>query len=347
MMRESGTRYLVLDLDHTLGDFGEVGAYIDAIENVLKRELATRELFRVFVAFSQSFCSPTLRLMKEVHVRKALGQPYRVIMYTNNMNPKPWALGIGLFLEWLISQCITAPSVRTCPLVRSRRFMSTCRTHACAAYDEFLTRNAQSTRCLTVFDAIFGLHVLPDRTLNEPARVTNEKTYEDLVVAMKRAQVYDETHSVLFVDDQLHPGMVVPSGVTYYKIDPYEARFPNGRAFHNLGVLIRKFSDRPADVSQPSCPVASKHKRAGVHVRGCGGDDDGDDEDTGYAVEDWEDDIAYRQSVSSMLLDTMCDDDAGALGTRVTERESYRVPLTSVTAEFLADVSDPTSPFFS
>lgn len=308
-------RYLILDLDQTIGDFGDVANYVNSVESVLGRQASVKELFQIFTSFSECFCTPIIRLIKEIYIRKAADGDYRIVMYTNNMGPKSWALGIALFLEWLLQQCITrytdvALRHACLPLVTLSEHLDQPREQICMLYDRYMMSHGNK-KYLTVFDAVLGLHKLPAGAVNEPLRTTNEKTFDDLSLALQKLDMLVRPNKMMFVDDQLHPHMVVPGKVLYYKIDAYAVTFSAMHVLTRISRLVLKFQRR--DCVESECRVAFGGRPAQTT-------DEGEEHET---------------LASLMLLQTLGDVDMDAWGSYMASRSEQRVCLSDAAYSFV------------
>ena len=85
---------IVFDFDETLGHFGELGEFVENLEHwfnaPIKREILYA-LLDTFPFFFRPQLFKLLNLIKRLKQDRIIG---KVIIYTNNMAPRSWVLGV-------------------------------------------------------------------------------------------------------------------------------------------------------------------------------------------------------------------------------------------------------------
>lgn len=255
-------KYLVFDLDETLGDFGDLSAHVSILEKALQRDLSVLELFATFCAFSNAFRPSTIRMLQQVYRHKlarhlqtrgshdstetsaqdCAPQSYKVILYTNNIGHRSWASSICAFYEWYI---LTMPEFSQHTSARASRLLSdrSWRTVNDRPRSPSLLSIGSVDTVPRLFDAVVASYMLPNGVINEPARSTNTKTYEDLCKALSKLNVYCPNHIMLFVDDQHHPHMV-SNAVLYHRIQPYRSKYSWADCMSRTSALFVYFQSK-------------------------------------------------------------------------------------------------------
>ena len=94
---------IVFDFDETLGHFGELGEFVENLEHwfnaPIKREILYA-LLDTFPFFFRPQLFKLLNLIKRLKQDRIIG---KVIIYTNNMAPRSWVLGVKKYLELKIN----------------------------------------------------------------------------------------------------------------------------------------------------------------------------------------------------------------------------------------------------
>ena len=104
----SNKKFVVFDLDETLGYFTELGVFIDALETMNGHKPIPRELFYHILDIFSFFLRPDiLDILKYLKRKKENGfivdnnhYQVKVMIYTNNNGRRKWALAIKSYFEW-------------------------------------------------------------------------------------------------------------------------------------------------------------------------------------------------------------------------------------------------------
>jgi hypothetical protein len=255
--RQQNVRYIVLDLDETLGDFGDVSYHVNALEHIMNRKMTLKELFALFCSVPQVFRPSTLHMLEciygirlqQYHSGVEAGEPcvantYRVVLYTNNSGRKAWCASICAFLEWYIvnlpqfKHMTEGRAASRLPLDKPWQEM-----HDRPRSPTSISLSSMLRKPLPrLFDAVIGSYKVGSQ-INEPSRTTHEKTYEDLCSALKHLNVHCANHSMLFIDDQVHPKMIVPRAVTYFQIPAYRARMDPSEVISSIAKTYLHMTD--------------------------------------------------------------------------------------------------------
>jgi hypothetical protein len=87
-------KIIVFDLDETLGYFQELSFFIDAIENVLNKNIKKNEFFNLLDSYPEFLRPNILNILSLIKRKKERNSSIQVMIYTNNQNPKQWTLDI-------------------------------------------------------------------------------------------------------------------------------------------------------------------------------------------------------------------------------------------------------------
>tara|TARA_B100000424_G_C22877580_1_gene467211 strand:+ start:176 stop:961 length:786 start_codon:yes stop_codon:yes gene_type:complete len=90
---------VVFDLDKTIGYFTQIAVVMDAIEEVLGRELTLKEFFSFLDLYKYTFRNEIFKVFKYLKNKKKANQNLKVLIYTNNMGPKSWVYKIKKYIE--------------------------------------------------------------------------------------------------------------------------------------------------------------------------------------------------------------------------------------------------------
>lgn len=87
-------KIIVFDLDETLGYFQELSFFIDAIENILKKNITKDEFYNLLERYPEFLRPNILNILNMIKRKKQKNKNIKVMVYTNNQNPKKWVLDI-------------------------------------------------------------------------------------------------------------------------------------------------------------------------------------------------------------------------------------------------------------
>tara|TARA_B110000444_G_C18837544_1_gene596912 strand:+ start:590 stop:1369 length:780 start_codon:yes stop_codon:yes gene_type:complete len=94
---------VVFDLDKTIGYFTQIAVVLEAIEDILGRELQLKEFYYFLDTYSYVFRDEIFKIMKYLKRKKNTNKNVRVMIYTNNMGPKSWVYKIKKYIEYKIN----------------------------------------------------------------------------------------------------------------------------------------------------------------------------------------------------------------------------------------------------
>ena len=89
-------KYIIFDLDETLGTFVQLGIFKDALETTFKINITQPAFNELCTAFIKSFRPNLLQILKTI---KKKSNGLYLLIYTNNIGPKIWTIQIKTFLE--------------------------------------------------------------------------------------------------------------------------------------------------------------------------------------------------------------------------------------------------------
>ena len=93
---------VVFDLDKTIGYFTQIAVLLEAVEDILGRELQLKEFYYFLDTYSYVFRGEIFKIMKYLKRKKNTNKNVRVMIYTNNMGPKSWVYKIKKYIEYKI-----------------------------------------------------------------------------------------------------------------------------------------------------------------------------------------------------------------------------------------------------
>ena len=92
-------RVVIFDLDETLGNFTELGAFCDVIEKHNNAYLTSAEFNTIMDLFPVFLRTDIIKILSYLKTQKQHGALDKVYIYTNNNGPKEWAERIKTYLE--------------------------------------------------------------------------------------------------------------------------------------------------------------------------------------------------------------------------------------------------------
>jgi hypothetical protein len=176
-------KYIVFDVDETLGYFSQLGSFIDALSFYNKDFSGSLvfERFNEILDLFPEFVRPKMiETLKYIHEKKVNGSCSGVFIYTNNQGPRSWVQHIAKYFDYKVGG---------------------------------LERNHNEINPL--FDKIIAAYMINGKIV-EPGRTSQNKTYDDLL----RITGISPHSEVCFVDDLNHPEMRHES-VLYLNVKPY------------------------------------------------------------------------------------------------------------------------------
>lgn len=137
-------RAMVFDVDETLGYFGQLGIWCDALESYYRKSDISYKIFNELMEMYPEVLRPLIvKIMEYVYLKKRDGMCTKVLIYTNNQAEPEWVRHITKYLEHKLKQ--SHPEMKS-PFI----------------------------------DQIIGAFKINGKVV-EPCRTTNDKTMSDLM----------------------------------------------------------------------------------------------------------------------------------------------------------------------
>jgi len=177
-------KYIVFDVDETLGYFSQLGSFIDALSFYNKdfSGSSAYEKFNEILDLFPEFVRPKMiEILKYIHEKKANGKCRGVFIYTNNQGPRAWVQHIAKYFDYKVGN---------------------------------VERNDRNDSA-SLFDKIIAAYMINGKIV-ESGRTSQNKTYDDLL----RITGISPHSEVCFVDDLNHPDMR-HDNVLYLNVKPY------------------------------------------------------------------------------------------------------------------------------
>jgi hypothetical protein len=177
-------KYIVFDVDETLGYFSQLGSFIDALSFYNKDFSASSvfERFNEILDLFPEFIRPkTIETLKYIHEKKVSGSCSGLFIYTNNQGPRSWVQHIAKYFDYKVGN---------------------------------VERNDRNDGA-NLFDKIIAAYMINGKVV-ELGRTSQNKTYDDLL----RITGISTQAEVCFVDDLNHPDMR-HENVLYLNVKPY------------------------------------------------------------------------------------------------------------------------------
>ena len=176
-------KYIVFDVDETLGYFSQLGSFIDALSFYNKYfSGSVFERFNEILDLFPEFVRPKMiEILKYIYEKKANGKCSGVFIYTNNQGPRAWVQHIAKYFDYKVGN---------------------------------VERNDRNDSA-SLFDKIIAAYMINGKIV-EPGRTSQNKTYDDLL----RITGISPHSEVCFVDDLNHPDMR-HDNVLYLNVKPY------------------------------------------------------------------------------------------------------------------------------
>jgi len=190
MVNKKKGKYVVFDVDETLGYFSQLGAFMDAISFYNKDfSGSVFERFNEILDLYPEFIRPKMiETLKYIHEKKLSGKCDGVFIYTNNQGPRIWVQHIANYFEYKIGN---------------------------------VERNNNGERKHDqLFDKIIAAYMINGKIV-EQGRTSQNKMYDDLL----RITGISPHAEVCFVDDLNHPDMR-HENVLYLNVKPYVKTLP-------------------------------------------------------------------------------------------------------------------------
>ena len=176
-------KYIIFDVDETLGYFSQLGSFIDALSFYNKDfsgSSAYKRFNEILDLFPEFVRPKMIETLKYIHEKKVGGKCSGVFIYTNNQGPRSWVQHIAKYFDYKVGG---------------------------------LERNHNEINQL--FDKIIAAYMINGKIV-EPGRTSQNKTYDDLL----RITGISTQAEVCFVDDLNHSDMR-HENVLYLNVKPY------------------------------------------------------------------------------------------------------------------------------
>jgi hypothetical protein len=176
-------KYIVFDVDETLGYFSQLGSFIDAISFYNKDFTGSVfERFNEILDLFPEFVRPKIiETLNYIYEKKVSGTCSGLFIYTNNQGPRSWVQHIAKYFDYKVGN---------------------------------VERNDRNDSA-SLFDKIIAAYMINGKIV-EPGRTSQNKTYDDLL----RITGISNQAEVCFVDDLNHPDMR-HENVLYLNVKPY------------------------------------------------------------------------------------------------------------------------------
>jgi hypothetical protein len=176
-------KYIVFDVDETLGYFSQLGSFIDAISFYNKDfSGSVFERFNEILDLFPEFVRPKMiEILKYIYEKKGSGTCSGLFIYTNNQGPRTWVQHIAKYFDYKVGN---------------------------------VERNDRNNG-VNLFDKIIAAYMINGKVI-EPGRTSQNKTYDDLL----RITGISNQAEVCFVDDLNHHDMR-HENVLYLNVKPY------------------------------------------------------------------------------------------------------------------------------
>jgi hypothetical protein len=176
-------KYIVFDVDETLGYFSQLGSFIDSLSFYNKDfSGSVFERFNEILDLFPEFVRPKMiETLKYIHEKKVSGTCSGLFIYTNNQGPRLWVQHIAKYFDYKVGN---------------------------------VERNDRNDGA-SLFDKIIAAYMINGKIV-EPGRTSQNKTYDDLL----RITGISNQAEVCFVDDLNHPDMR-HENVLYLNVKPY------------------------------------------------------------------------------------------------------------------------------
>ena len=92
-------KYVVFDLDETLGYFTELGIFWDSLKTVLKKNLTQNHFNELCELFIEFFRPGIFSIISFLLKKKQKSDKVKLLIYTNNQAPKEWTYKIKDYIE--------------------------------------------------------------------------------------------------------------------------------------------------------------------------------------------------------------------------------------------------------
>jgi len=92
-------KYIVFDLDETLGNFVQLGIFCDVIENVFRVNLSQTGFNEMCDTFHHFFRPHLFNILETINVHKKYNPHINLAIYTNNVGNQSWTHKLKTYME--------------------------------------------------------------------------------------------------------------------------------------------------------------------------------------------------------------------------------------------------------
>ena len=193
-----GYKYVVFDLDETLGYFTELGIFWDSLKSVLKKNLTQNEFNKICDLYKEFFRPGIFSIITFLLKKKRSSSKTKLLIYTNNQAPKDWTYKIKNYIEDRFNSNIFDQVI--CAFKVNGKRVEMCRTTHSKTYND-LVKCTEAPKNSTF---IFMDDQYHDKMRNELVEYLNIKpyTYHISFVDMINRLVKSDIGSDLIKDDK-------------------------------------------------------------------------------------------------------------------------------------------------
>ena len=193
-----GYKYVVFDLDETLGYFTELGIFWDSLKSVLKKNLTQNEFNKICDLYKEFFRPGIFSIITFLLKKKRSSSKTKLLIYTNNQAPKDWTYKIKNYIEDRFKSNIFDQVI--CAFKVNGKRVEMCRTTHSKTYND-LVKCTEAPKNSTF---IFMDDQYHDKMRNELVEYLNIKpyTYHISFVDMINRLVKSDIGSDLIKDDK-------------------------------------------------------------------------------------------------------------------------------------------------
>ena len=131
-----GYKYVVFDLDETLGYFTELGIFWDSLNTVLRKKLTQHHFNKICDLYTEFFRPGIFSIITFLLKKKRLSSKTKLLIYTNNQAPKSWTYKIKNYIENRFNSTLFDQVI--CAFKVNGKRVEMCRTTHSKTYDDLI-----------------------------------------------------------------------------------------------------------------------------------------------------------------------------------------------------------------
>ena len=193
-----GYKYVVFDLDETLGYFTELGIFWDSLNTVLRKKLNQDHFNKICDLYKEFFRPGIFSIITFLLKKKRTSNKTKLLIYTNNQAPKDWTYKIKNYIENRFNASLFDQVI--CAFKVHGKRVEMCRTTHSKTYSDLIkcTEAPQHSRFIFMDDQYH------DKMRNELVEYLNIKpyTYHISFVDMINRLVKSDLGSDLIKEDK-------------------------------------------------------------------------------------------------------------------------------------------------